>query len=89
MEREKEARKRVEAMAVRNRVEPYPETHQQGLITIETPMNNAFNQVGDFGILIASDGRIWICINGEAIIRFKPNNDWGKRKEDGANTASG
>jgi hypothetical protein len=31
---------------------------------------NLFNC--DFGIQIATDGRVWICINGSAFIRFKP-----------------
>ena len=28
--------------------------------------------IGDFGVQISSDGRIWICIDGVAFIRFKP-----------------
>jgi len=27
---------------------------------------------GDFGIQVAKDGRVWICINEIAFIRFKP-----------------
>ena len=49
----------------------YPETHQNGMIEI----NSDFKQqtiIGDFGIQIAEDGRVWICINGVAFIRFKP-----------------
>ena len=49
----------------------YPETHQQGLITIEQNINSG-GLIGDFGIQVAKDGRIWICINGIATIRFKP-----------------
>lgn len=49
----------------------YPETHQQGLITIEQDLRTG-GMEGDFGIQIAADGRIWICINGIAVIRFKP-----------------
>ena len=30
------------------------------------------SHVGDFGIQIAKDGRVWICIDGVAFIRFKP-----------------
>lgn len=26
----------------------------------------------DFGIQIATDGRVWVCINGIAFLRFKP-----------------
>ncbi len=49
----------------------YPETHQQGIISIENlPTESMIN--GDIGIQIAKDGRIWICIDGVAFIRFKP-----------------
>jgi len=48
----------------------YPETHQKGLITIEQIPEKSL--IGNFGIQIARDGRIWICIDGVATIRFKP-----------------
>jgi len=51
----------------------YPETHQEGLITLENPnaMSGKFMQ-GDFGIQIAKDGRVWVCINGVVFLRFVP-----------------
>jgi len=50
----------------------YSETHQQGIISIENmPEKMVFK--GDFGVQIANDGRVWICINGVAFIRFKPS----------------
>jgi hypothetical protein len=61
----------------RIRIKPYPETHQQGFITIEQKLFVGLIK-GDFGIQIASDGRVWVCIDGNAVIRFKPNNEWGK-----------
>ena len=48
----------------------YPETHQKGLITTEQIPEKSL--IGNFGIQIARDGRIWICIDGVATIRFKP-----------------
>lgn len=27
----------------------------------------------DLGIQISEDGRVWICINGKAFLRFHPN----------------
>jgi hypothetical protein len=58
-------------------INPYPESHQQGRISIE---NCNFHKIlgdknieGDLGIQIARDGRIWICINGVAFIRFSPH----------------
>ena len=47
------------------------ETHDQGIISIEqVPFIKAFK--GDLGIQIAHDGRVWICIDGIAFLRFKP-----------------
>lgn len=54
-----------------------PETHKYGLISFEQEIKQG-SMKGDFGIQIAEDGRIWICLNGQALIRFKPL----KRKED-------
>ena len=68
----------------------YKETHQQGIISIENKelildRDNDFSQIikGDFGIQIATDGRVWVCIDGIAFIRFKPFPKEGKK--DGKN----
>ena len=60
-------------------IKEYPEFHQQGIISIENKdmilsRENDFTEMvhGDFGIQIARDGRVWVCINGMAFIRFKP-----------------
>ena len=57
----------------------YPETQQQGIISIQNKelilnRENDFDESikGTFGIQIAKDGRIWVCINGIAFIRFRP-----------------
>jgi len=52
-------------------VKEYPETHQYGRISIEN-MPDKFPIEGDLGIQIARDGRVWVCINGIAFLRFKP-----------------
>ena len=52
-------------------IKEYPETHQTGYISFEQNINVGLKK-GNFGIQIAKDGRIWICINGQALIRFKP-----------------
>jgi len=52
-------------------MEEYPETHQVGSITIEKDIKRS-SILADIGIQIASDGRIWVCIDGESVIRFKP-----------------
>jgi hypothetical protein len=48
-----------------------PETHQKGFISIEQNLKIT-NKIADLGIQIAQDGRIWICLDGAALIRFKP-----------------
>ena len=54
------------------KIREYPETHQRGSVVqdSEFPKNNRTNV--DFGIQIAEDGRVWICINGKSFIRFAP-----------------
>jgi hypothetical protein len=49
----------------------YPERHFQGLISIEKEIPKSYFS-GDIGIQIGGDGRIWVCIDGEAFIRFRP-----------------
>jgi hypothetical protein len=49
----------------------YPETHQIGFLSIEKDLK-AGGQMAGVGIQIAEDGRIWLCVNGEALIRFRP-----------------
>ena len=54
------------------KIPEYKETHIEGLISIENlPEKRHFR--GDLGIQIAKDGRVWICIDGVAFIRFKPH----------------
>lgn len=60
----------------------YPEAHQQGTISLENlpremglvfgPNGKPFMK-GDFGIQIAKDGRVWVCINGVSFLRFSPH----------------
>ena len=51
-----------------------PETHQQGLITLHNSelIEHADLQNADLGIQTSYDGRVWVCINGLAFLRFKP-----------------
>ena len=55
-----------------------PETHTRGHLSIEADIKSLVDC--DFGIQIAPDGRVWICIDGQAFIRFKPVS---KTEEDG------
>jgi hypothetical protein len=53
------------------RVKAYPETHFQGVISLENMLE--FPVKGDLGIQVSEDGRVWICVNGTAFIRFSPH----------------
>jgi len=52
----------------------YPATYQYGNISIENQLESNMVE-GDFGIQIAEDGRIWVCVNGIAFIRFHPKRE--------------
>ena len=58
------------------KVKRYKETHMDGTILLEGSALS-YRQTpqmiqGDFGIEIAEDGRIWICVNGVSFLRFSP-----------------
>ena len=46
------------------------ESHVRGSLSIEKDLTSEMDC--DFGIQISIDGRVWICIDGVAFIRFKP-----------------
>jgi hypothetical protein len=52
-----------------------PETHQQGNLSIENQEIIDTLDVADcdFGLQVAKDGRVWVCVNGVAWLRFKPH----------------
>lgn len=52
-------------------VDPYPVLHQKGSLSVETNLEVG-NHFCDTGVQIARDGRIWICVDGHAFLRFKP-----------------
>lgn len=53
------------------KIKAYSETHQHGIISIECDIPDK-SMIGDIGIQISTDGRIWVCINGIAFLRFRP-----------------
>lgn len=60
-------------------VKEYPEMHQRGYLSVDSAIISKMDC--DFGIQIAKDGRVWICIDGVAFIRFKPIQKLNKRKK--------
>ena len=54
------------------KMEALAETHMKGLMTVEKIQPSL---ICDFGIQIAENGQVWICVNGEAFIRFMPLSD--------------
>ena len=50
---------------------PMEETHMQGLLTVEQDLKIS-GRVCDLGIMIDEKGRVWVCVDGTALIRFCP-----------------
>lgn len=58
----------------------YPEVHQQGSLGITNwaqvlcELADAADSATtvDVGLQVGPDGRIWLCVNGMAFLRFKP-----------------
>ena len=56
------------------KIKEYKETHQKGMLSIENKdLCKLSGKEVDFGLQVSSDGRVWICIDGSAFIRFKPS----------------
>ena len=63
------------------------ETHKRGTIFIENAnlhgiieSNETQILKGDFGLQVADDGRVWVCLNGVAFIRFSPHRNGRMQK---------
>lgn len=63
------------------KVKSYEETHFQGRISYEQNIERGSAR-GDIGVQIARDGRIWICVDGVALIRFFPEPKRRKEHEE-------
>lgn len=52
-----------------------PETHETGFVEIHNlEMIEGMDLTSaDFGLQVSRDGRVWVCVNGVALIRFKPD----------------
>jgi len=59
-------------------IESYPEIHQSGYLSIEKCIPKSLKEC-DFGVQIAEDGRIWVCVDGDAFLRFKPATEGFRR----------
>jgi hypothetical protein len=59
---------------MKTNIKEYPELHQTGMISVENAdlLKNGLLKA-DVGIRINNDGRIWLCVDGQAFIRFKPD----------------
>lgn len=53
----------------------FPETHHHGMLSIENAEIVAGMDLADcdVGLQVSYDGRIWLCVNGVAWVRFKPH----------------
>jgi streptogramin lyase len=54
----------------------YPERHTIGHVMLHD-LDLAAEALNsgevDFGLKVADDGRVWVCIDGRAFLRFKPS----------------
>jgi len=56
-------------------IEGFGPLYQRGHLSIENGVDIALGvdlQNCNVGVQVAPDGRIWVCINGESYLRFKP-----------------
>lgn len=51
-----------------------PEVHASGFVQVLNQEQIAEMDLldADFGLQVAPDGRVWVCVNGTAFVRFKP-----------------
>lgn len=55
------------------------EQHDQGILVIDSLPSSKIDC--DLGIKIGDDGRIWICVDGISVMRFKPSIKIKENKE--------
>lgn len=57
-------------------VDEYPPLYQEGHLFVENEDLIKRLDLTDcqIGVQVARDGRVWICVNGLAYLRFKPRN---------------
>lgn len=50
------------------------ELHSKGSLSVESDkLRDSFQyQDIEIGLKISEDGRLWLCMNGECLLRFKP-----------------
>lgn len=53
---------------------PYGPLYQDGHLSIEDGdmVHKLDLQDCHFGVQVADDGRVWVCVNGMSFLRFKP-----------------
>ena len=64
-------------LIVGEKMKELQETHQAGFLSLENAEtlfpDGIKSKVCDVGLQVAKDGRIWLCVNGVAFIRFSPH----------------
>jgi hypothetical protein len=63
-------------MSTKN-IKPYELSYINGIISIEKELNPQCFK-GSIGIQINESGKIWICIDGQAVIRVSPETKFYK-----------
>ena len=64
-------------------MKPYKDQHAQGVTEIVPPPDQGlpYYVKGDIGLEVEADGRIWICLNGIAFLRFRKYLPIERRRE--------
>lgn len=52
-----------------------PATYQRGTVTFSPVPETWDTETCIFGIQTTPDGRVWICVNGQPLVRFSPHAD--------------
>ena len=69
---------RVLSGQVEGLIQDYGPLYQQGMVTLDPGIQDLETETllnCAFGVQVGNDGRVWVCINGQSILRFKPNRE--------------
>jgi len=57
------------------KIKSYPEIQQTGYLSIEQDLHQGGKKCV-FGVQVAEDGRVWICVDGISLLRFRPTGEY-------------
>lgn len=54
------------------KAKPYGPVYQSGYLSMEMEFPYPGVTKGEVGVQVSEDGRIWVCLDGQALLRFVP-----------------